>query len=453
MAAKAPARSPSRWDQSDSRFVRTEGRPYWVAPPTGFHLPPFFLSATFFLLTTSLLTSPSHPAFDEHNPLSMSKLLDRAAAPVRRHRAVATLIGVVAAVGAAAVVHAATSQSFLVSAQPPSQTINSGSSTSYVVSVSPTNGFSGKVTLAASSLPKGTSATWTVGTTTSSGTASMTVSTGPQDATLTIGGGQPPEGTYSPKVTASSGSLSQTATLTLVVQKQNAANFTLSVSPSAQTVAQGTIASTVSIARSNWTGPVSLGPVTGLPANATWALSLTSTTGSSATLTIVTTSSTPPGLYTVVVDGSGVLSGKTASTRYAAFTLNVLPPFSISGNLASPMTLGLGGTQSLNLEITNPYSTPLTVSNIQVTLASVHQAAGASGACDPTTGSNSSNFQINNVLPTYKVTVPPNSTTNKLSLLGSGLTPKVTWIDQPGFAQNGCLGATLNFSYSAKGTF
>jgi hypothetical protein len=322
-----------------------------------------------------------------------------------------------------------------------------------VVSVSPTNGFNGKVTLAASGLPKGTSATWMVGTTTSSGTASVTVpsgSTGPQDATLTIGGGQPPEGTYSPKVTASSGSLSQTATLTLVVQKQNAANFTLSVSPSEQTVAQGTITSTVSIARTNWTGSVSVGPVTGLPANTTWTLSPASTTGSSATLTLTTTSSTPPGLYTVVVNGSGVLSGKTASTRYAAFTLNVLPPFSISGNLASPMTLGLGGAQSLNLAIANPYSTPLTVSNIQVTPPSVKQAAGASGACNQT-GTNSPNFQIVNVPSAYEVTIPAEST-KTLSKLGTGQTPTVTWLDQK-WAQNGCLGATLSFSYTASGRF
>jgi hypothetical protein len=381
-------------------------------------------------------------------------ILDRTAKSARRHRAVATLLGVLAALGAAAVVHAATSPDFSMSAQPSSQTINSGSSTSYVVSVSPTNGFTGKVTLAAGSLPKGTSATWTVGTTTSSGSVSVTVPAGSsasQDATLTIGGGQPTAGTYSPTVTATSGSLSHTATLTLVVVNQNAASFTLSVSPSAQTVAQGTIASTVSIARTNWTGPVSLGPVTGLPANTTWTLSPASTTGSSATLTLTTTSSTPPGLYTVVVDGSAVLSGKTASTRYAAFTLNVLPPFSISGSLASPMTLGLGGAQSLNLAIANPYSTPLTVSNIQVTLASIHQAAGASGSCGQT-GENSPNFKIENVPATYEVTVPAGSTRTLSQLNPTGPRPAITWLDQK-WAQNGCLGATLNFTYSASGRF
>jgi hypothetical protein len=394
------------------------------------------------------------PPLDRFAPGLMSKLLDRTAKSARRHRVAATLLAVLAASGVGAAVYAATSPGLSVSAQPPSQTIDSGSSASYVVSVSPTNGFSGKVTLAAGSLPKGTSATWTVGTTTSSGMASVTVpsgSTGPQDATLTIGGGQPPEGTYSPKVTASSGSLSQTVTLTLVVQKQNAANFGLSVSPSAQTVAQGTVASTVSIARTNWTGSVSLGPVSGLPAHATATLSPASTAGSSATLTIVTASSTPPGLYTVVVDGSGVLSGKTASTRYAAFTLKVLPPFTISGRLASPLTLGLGGTQSLNLEITNPYSTPLTVSNIQVTLASIRQAAGASGACGQT-GEDSPNFKVENVPATYEVTVPASSTRTLSQLDPTGPRPAVVWLDQK-WAQNGCLGATLTFTYSASGRF
>jgi hypothetical protein len=388
----------------------------------------------------------------------MSKLLYRTARSARRHRAVAALLAVLATSGTGAGVYAAVSPSFSLSAQPPSQTIDSGSSASYVVSITPSNGFSGKVTLSVSGLPKGTSATWTVGASTSSATASVTVpsgSTAPQDATLTIGGGQPSAGTYNPKVTATSGSLSQTVTLALVVQNQNAANFALAVSPSAQTVAQGEVSSTVSITRTNWSGSVSLGPVTGLPENASWTLTPTSTTGTSATLKITTSSRTPAGLYTVVVNGSGVLSGTTTSTRYAAFTLNVLPPFSISGNLAASLTLGLGGTQPLNLAITNPYSSPLTVSNIRVTLSSIQQtAAGAkAGTCNQT-GGNSPNFKIENVPSSYEVTVPAGAT-RTLSQLDSSPTapkPKITWLDQA-WAQNGCLGATLNFSYSANGRF
>jgi hypothetical protein len=129
----------------------------------------------------------------------------------------------------------------------------------------------------------------------------------------------------------------------------------------------------------------------------------------------------------------------------------VLPPFTISGNLASPLLLGIGKQQPLNLSITNPYSTPLTVTNLQVSLTSIQQAAGAKGTCNQT-GASSPNFQITNLPTGYSVTIPANSTAS-LSKLGSGQQPTVTWIDQPNFAQNGCLGATLNFSYSGNGTF
>jgi hypothetical protein len=145
-----------------------------------------------------------------------------------------------------------------------------------------------------------------------------------------------------------------------------------------------------------------------------------------------------------------VLSGKTSSTRYAAFTLNVLPPFSITGNLTSSLALGLGNTRPLDLSITNPYSTPLTVSNIQVALGSVQQPAGAKGTCNQV-GVNSPNFQVNNLPSGYSVTVPANSTL-KLSQVGTGQKPTLTWIDQS-WAQNGCLGAKLNFTYSGNGTF
>jgi hypothetical protein len=200
----------------------------------------------------------------------------------------------------------------------------------------------------------------------------------------------------------------------------------------------------------NWSGAVTLGPVSGLPAGATAAITPSSTSGSSAALTITTSNSTPAGLYTLVVSGSAVLSGNTKTTRYAAFTLNVLPPFAISGNLASPLALGAGAARSLDLTLTNPYSTALTARNIQVSLASLQQAAGAGGSCNQT-GTNSPNFQITNLPASYAVTIPANTAT-KLSQLGSGQMPTVSWIDQP-WAQNGCLGAKLSFSYSANGQF
>jgi hypothetical protein len=385
----------------------------------------------------------------------MSKLFHRTAKSARRHRVVATLLGVLVALGAAAVVYAATSPDFTFTAQPTSQTINSGSSASYVVSVTPNGALSGKLTFSAGNLPKGMSATFSP--------ASVAVaagSTATQTATVTISGGQPTAGTYSPTVTAS-GPVSHTISLSLTVVNQNAANFSLSLNPTNLTPVAGPSnpTSTVTIMRTNWTGAVTLGPVTGLPAGVgvtfNSANTLT-TTGSSATMTVTTTPGvTPAGVYTLVVPGSATSSGKSSTTNYAAFTLTVPQPgnFTISGGLISPLTLGIGSTQSLNLSITNPYGTQLTLNNIVVTLTSVTQSAAsmAKGTCNQT-GTNSPNFSLTQIpSSSYPVTVPPNST-KKLSELGVQQ-PKVTWIDQPLFAQNGCLGATLNFTYSASGKY
>ena len=339
--------------------------------------------------------------------------------------------------------------------------------------VSPSNGFAGAVTLTVGSLPKSTmSSSWTVGSTTTSGSSvTLPASATARTVSLAIGGGQPPAGTYAIPVTATSGTLSHQVSLSLVIISQNSANFTLSLSPGAQTVAQGTINSTISIARSNWSGSVALS-VSGLPSNVTTVVSPSATTAASASLSITTSSATPAGTYTVQVvgtgdtggsgnngNGSGNGNGQSASgssgsspqTRYAAFALTVLPPFQISGNLQTTLGLGPANSQPLDLSITNPYSTPLTVTNLAVALSAITQAAGAKGSCN-LTGPLSPNFQVTNLPASYSVTVPANSTA-KLSALGSGQRPSVTWIDQPGWAQNGCLGATLSFSYSGSGQF
>jgi hypothetical protein len=182
---------------------------------------------------------------------------------------------------------------------------------------------------------------WTVGGTTTSTTTTtggpvtaqaVTVPPGSLGvaATLTIGGGQPATGTYTPTVTATplSGT-THTASMTFTVASQNSAYFGLWMNPAAQTTVQGAstpVSSTINIARLNWTGSVSFpatSSVSGLPSGATASVSPTSTTGSTATLSISTSSSTPPGLYPITVSGSGATSSKTTLTQATSFVLDV----------------------------------------------------------------------------------------------------------------------------------
>jgi hypothetical protein len=257
-------------------------------------------------------------------------------------RIAVALVAVLSLLATSAAVYAAgTGPDFAVTISPASQSMVAGYTTpppgyvaTYTVMLSPSNGFTGAVTLTAGNLPKSssqtqiTTANWTVnGTTLAAGqNAQVNVPAGSLGvaATLTIGGGQPAVGTYSPTVTATSTSgVTHTQSMTTIVVSQNTAYFGLWMSPASQTIAQGGLtSSTINIARSNWTGSVSLS-TSGLPAGATPSLNFTSTTGATSTLTISTSASVAPGLYPITITGTGTTSSKTTLTQTASFVLAV----------------------------------------------------------------------------------------------------------------------------------
>jgi uncharacterized membrane protein len=91
---------------------------------------------------------------------------------------------------------------------PASQTVATGNSTSFTVTITPLQGFSSNVTLSTSSLPKFVNASFSPASL-SSGTAVLTLSTKKQTKA----------GSYSLSVTGTAGNLTHTSsTFTLVVQ-------------------------------------------------------------------------------------------------------------------------------------------------------------------------------------------------------------------------------------------
>lgn len=124
--------------------------------------------------------------------------------------------------------------------------------------------------------------------------------------------------------------------------------------------------------------------------------------------------------------------------------------FRLAGNLSGPLGLGAGGAQPLNLRITNHRGKRLIVRDIRVSVSSVIQRPGAHGSCSQT-GPDSPNFGVANLPAGYRVKVPPHAT-RTLARLGRHREPLVTWLDQP-WAQNGCIGATINLSFRAKGRY
>jgi len=90
---------------------------------------------------------------------------------------------------------------------PGSQTVTVGNSTSYTVTVSALNGFTGTVSLAVSGLPPGAAGGFTPTSVTGSGTSTLSVSTSSTTA----------PGTYTLTIHGTSGSLAHTRNVTLIV--------------------------------------------------------------------------------------------------------------------------------------------------------------------------------------------------------------------------------------------
>ncbi len=192
-------------------------------------------------------------------------------------------------------VNSATQPNYSLSASPSSVTITQGTSGTSTITINPTNGFSGSVSLSASGLPSGVTATFNPSSTTSTSTltltASSTATTG--SATVTIAG--------------TSGGLTHTTTIALTVNP--GPNFSLSASPNSLSVARGsTGTSTITINPTlGFTGSVTFS-ASNLPIGVTAAFSPNPSTSRS-TVTLTVGSSATTGTFSVRVRGrSGTLS-------------------------------------------------------------------------------------------------------------------------------------------------
>jgi hypothetical protein len=195
---------------------------------------------------------------------------------------------------------------FSLTATPASRTIVQGAGTTYTATVTGTTGFSGTVSLSVSGLPAGASASFSPASISTSGSSSLSAST----STST------PPGSYPLTVTATSGSLTHTIGVTLVVS----ADFSVSVTPSNVTVARGSSANyTVTVSPgTGFAGTVSLS-VSGLPrrASVTFSPASIATSGSS-TLHVSTNRKSPSGTFTMTISAA---SGGVTHTAQVKLTL------------------------------------------------------------------------------------------------------------------------------------
>ena len=201
---------------------------------------------------------------------------------------------------------------FSISAAPASRTMVAGSSTTYTVNTQVASGTARTVSLSATGLPSGASATFNPASVTAGQGSTLTIATTASAAigtfTLTV------TGQYaSPPITHST-----TVSLTLTAVPPD--DFSISASPSNQTVAQGS-STTYTVTTQVTSGaaePVSL-TVTGLPSGATGAFAPPSViAGGTSTLTVATTEAAVTGTFALTISGSS-----SAATHTSGVSLDV----------------------------------------------------------------------------------------------------------------------------------
>jgi uncharacterized membrane protein len=372
----------------------------------------------------------------------MRTLTNRTAKNARRKLCL-TLLCVLCLSGLGAyAVYAAAKADFSIATSPSSQTVTQGQSTTYTVTVTRANGFADPVTLSVSGLPSGATGSWKL----SNGTSSNIVPSNQSSATLTVQtAASTPTGTTHPVVTATSGKLSHTTSLTLVVQPAAQPNFALAATPASQTVVQGDQTSYgVSVSRTGgFDGAVSLS-VSGLPKNAiaSWSPSATiPAAGSSATLQVQTAGDSKEGNYTLTVTGTGTI-GSSSAARSATVTLVVQKnqDFQITGDLGAQLVPGRKAP--LNLSLSNPNNFAIQVTSLAVAVEEATSKPGCSGT---------QNFKVTQIpAARYPITMPQGQA-KTLSQLGVSDTdkPQVEMLDRP-LNQDACMTAAIKLDYSGS---
>lgn len=224
---------------------------------------------------------------------------------------------------------------FTIGASPSNLTITQGASNTSTITITGQNGFTGNVTLTASGLPSGVTASFSPNPTTATSALTLTASSSAST------------GTYAITISGASGALSETATVFLTVNAEP--SFTISSSVASGGLQAGfSLTSTITVQPiAGFAGTVNLS-VSGLPNGLTASFSPASTTSTSL-LTITASSSMPSqSAFLTITGSSGTL---TASTLVEIDIVSQPFRFSLS---ASPTTLPIvqGASASTGITIT-----------------------------------------------------------------------------------------------------
>jgi hypothetical protein len=280
---------------------------------------------------------------------------------------------------------------FRLAATPASQKTSVGDSTTFAISSTALDGFSGNVTLDVAGLPANTTGVFTSNPIAGAGGSStLTITTNPATT----------PGTYPLTITGTSGTIVYHIPVTLVVQ-----DFFLTATPGSATVnAPGTATYTVTASGLNGAGfNASITPsVSGLPAGATATFSPNPLPGASVvTMTVTVPASAPVANYALTITGT---SGALSHSTQVNLTV-IAPDFSISAT-PSTQTVTAGGntTYTISTSAINGFTG-------SVSLGTSGLPTGASASFSPASisGSTTSTLTISTLsstpAATYTITI------------------------------------------------
>jgi uncharacterized membrane protein len=247
---------------------------------------------------------------------------------------------------------------FSITASPAAVSVTQGSSGSSTISTTISGGFNSAVSMSASGLSAGVTASFNPTSVAAPGSGSSTL-TFSASSTATAG-------TASVTVTATGGGVIHTTTVSLTINASATPDFAVSASPSSLSVAQGgsgssTISTTVS---GGFNSPVTLS-ASGLPTGVTASFnpaSIVAPGSGSSTFTLSANSTATTGTANVTVTASG---GGVTHTTTVSLTINpaATPNFSVSSSPASlSIVQGTSGSSTISTTVSGGFNAAVTLS-------------------------------------------------------------------------------------------
>ncbi|WP_240484186.1 hypothetical protein [Pseudarthrobacter sulfonivorans] len=233
-------------------------------------------------------------------------------------------------------------------------------------------------------------------------------------------------------------------------QGNNTKGVTIQVNPSSRTVDRGEpVNYSVSLTSTNGFSGSVTPTVSGLPASTTAAFtpaSVTLASGKTATvtLTVATSATTPDGKADLTI-ATAAGASQAAAVVVQLHVLSSKKSFTIFGNLGTQLTPG--ATLPLNLSFANPNNKSLALTSLSVAITGITRTQAAAAAALPCTASD---YVVTNYAGSYPFTVPVGSSSLQSLGIAPALWPKIAMLDTA-LNQDGCKGATLQFSYSGAG--